>query len=170
LEALESEYAEFDQTLLSMPKKAFTGSDYVPWLGHKIDEISPLVDQMAKCFKEDVQESWGKPGESGDPVQILRAVNRLVGFCRVFLNWELEVCSAEPPVKMRRLRDSLRGITGSIIGDAKRGADELARAIANVRGGSKEFRARLDFSSSPQLVRFNTEMDRINKNPDRYLE
>lgn len=170
LEALESEYARFDQTLLSVPKKAFSGPDFVPWLGQKINEIAPVVDQMAKCFKEDVRGSWGKPGESGDPLQILRAVNTLMGYCRGFLNWEIEVCSAEPPVTMRPLRDTLRGMTGSIIGDVKRGTDELARAIADVRGGSKEFRARLDFSSSPQLARFNAEMDRINKNPDRFLE
>ncbi len=169
LEALESEYAMFDQILLSMPKRAFTGQNFVPWIGPKLNEIKPLVDEIVKCFENDLRESWGKPGESADPVQILKAINRLVGFCRVFLTWELEVCSTEPPGKMRRLRDSLRGITGWVIGDVKRGANELARAIADVRGGSKEFRARMDFSSPPPVMRFKAEMDEINKNPSRYL-
>ena len=137
--------------------------DFVPWLGQKINEIAPIVDQMAKCFKEDVRASWGEPGESGDPVRILRAVSTLMSYCRAFLNWEIEVCSTEPPVKMRRLRDSLRGMTGSIIGDVKHGTDELARAIADVRGGSKEFRARLEFSSSPQLARFARRWTRLTR-------
>jgi hypothetical protein len=125
---------------------------------------------MSKCFTEDVRASWGKPGESGDAVEVLKAVDTLLGFCRAFKNWELDVCATEPPVKLRRLRDSFRGITGSVIGDIKRATDELGRAIEDVRGGSEELRVKLDFSIPPQLAKVIAEVNRINEHPERFVE
>jgi hypothetical protein len=176
LKALESEYTKFDQILLSMPKRAFPAQDFAPWIGQKISEIGTLPDEIKKCFENDIRESWGKaaesgkPGEPADPVQILKAVNRFVGLCRLLLKWELEVCSVEPPAKMRPVRDSLRGTTGCIIDDAKRGADELARVIAAIRGGSKERHLKVTFLAPPPVTRFIEELEKINKNPGYYFD
>jgi Protein of unknown function (DUF4236) len=170
LKALESEYAKFDQTLLSIPKRALPAQDFAPWIGQKISEIGPLGVEIAKCFENDVRESFGKPEESADPVQILKAVTKLVGLCRLLLKWELEVCSVEPPAKMRPVRDALRGMTGWLIGDLNRVTDELARAIADVRGGSKEFRVEMVLSSPPPVMRFHEEIEKINKNPSNYFD
>jgi hypothetical protein len=54
--------------------------------------------------------------------------------------------------------------------DVKDATDDLTRATAEVRGGSHESHATFDFSSALRLVRFTTEMDKINTNLDRYLE
>ena len=170
LKALESEYAKFDQILLSMPKRALPAQDFAPWIGQKISEIGTLPVEIAKCFENDVRESWGKAAESADPVQILKAVTRLVGFCRLLLKWELEVCSVEPPAKMRPVRDSLRGMTGWLIGDLNRVTDELARAIADVRGGSKERHVEVTFLAPPPVRRFTEELEKINKNPRYYFD
>jgi hypothetical protein len=166
LQILEAQYADFDQLLLSVPKQSIGGLQFIPWIGDRLGELSPLVTQMSRCFTEEIPASWGKPGESGDPIQILISANALVSYVRAYMSRELEICAAQPPAKLRRLRDSLRGVTGSLINDLKGATDQLGRAISDVRNGSKEFRVNFDFTSPPQLKKFTAEMEKVTKNPE----
>jgi hypothetical protein len=164
--AVEAEYNEFDKALLSIPKRRFGGPEFISWLSGKMGEVTPMVSEIARCVNELLPASLGKPGESGDAIQILRAVDALFGCCRAFLAWELDVCAADPPLKLKRLGAVLRGITSSVIGDLRRFLDELGRAIEGVRGGSNEFRVHIELSSSPQLAKFAAEIDKVNKHPE----
>ena len=166
LPVIESECNEFDKTLLSMPKRQLSGPEFMSWLSGKMNDVRPMVEQIARCINEDLRASWGAPEEPGDAIQILRAVDAIFGCCRAFLNWELDVCAADPPVKLKRLGAAFRGITLSIIGDVTHLRDEMGRAIKDVQGGSSEFRVNIDFSSPPQLAKFRVEMDKVDKHPE----
>jgi hypothetical protein len=118
---------------------------------------------------EELPASLGKPGESGDAIQILRAVNGLFGCCRAFRACELDVCAADPPVKLKQLGAAFRGITLSVIGDVKRFTDEWSRAVEDLRGGSRQFRVNVQLSSPAQLAKFVGEVETVMKHPERDL-
>ena len=166
LPVVESEYNEFEKTLLSIPKTRFSGPEFVSWLGRKMSEATPMVAKLQRCVNEELPASLGKPGEPGDAIKILRAVDGIFGCCRAFLAWELELCAATPPVKLKQLAAAFRGITLSVIADARRLVDEVSRAVEDLRRGSRQFRVDTKFPSPPQLARFVAEMETVKKHPE----
>jgi hypothetical protein len=166
LPTIEKEYSEFDQTLLLVPKKYFTGREFVNWLGEKTPELTFLIERMARCVDEKLPDSWGKRGESGDAIQILTAVDEIIDGCRTARNWELDICSAEPPVNLKRLGASLRGTTSFVIDDVKSFLTELSRAIESFRMGERSLQIHLVFSTPPQIASLAVEMEKVSKHPE----
>jgi hypothetical protein len=90
------------------------------------------------------------------------AYGRRPGCYHAILAWELDVCAAEPPAKLKPLRDAYRGIAGFMVGDViKRLPDELSRAVQDIRNGSREFNVTVNFASPPQLAKFIEQMDKV---------
>lgn len=176
LSVLEMECDEFDKTLQSVPRRQFIGQDYggiqvtgmayMDWMKDRISAASPMIDQLSGHLAE-LPASWGKPGEPGDAIQILRTVDAIVGCCRAFLNWGLDICAADAPVNLRRLSAALRGFTMSIIGDIKPLPDQLARVVEDARGGAHGIRQiNLTFSKPPQFARYIAELEEVGKHPE----
>jgi hypothetical protein len=166
LPLLESKCDEFDKSLLSIPKRKFTGSEFIMWIGTKMKELGPMREEIGRCLSEDVRSSWGKPRESGDAVKILKSVDATIGLCRGFLNWELEVCASEPPAKLKGIATACRGITLSTIGDVRRFTDELHSSIEGFRSGSLKLVLNLQLSSPPQFDRVAEKVEEVNKHPE----
>jgi len=168
LRVLKTECDEFEKTLLLIPKKRFGSPDFISWLNGKMQELASAVEKMAKNVNEDLPASLGKTEVSGDAIQILRAVNSLFGGFQTFLAFELDVCAAEPPLKLKVFETTFRGITLSLIGSVERFTDEWGRALEGLRAGSHEFQATFKLPSLPQLQRATEEMKKIGEHPALY--
>ncbi len=166
LAVVGSEYAAFDQTLWSTPMRRFRGSEFMPWLSEKLNEITPMVERMAASLNHGLRAAWGASGEAGDPVKILNTVDDIIADCRGFVDWELAMLASAPPLKLRRLPAALRGIAGSIINDIRHVPRDLGCAVDGARRGIQEFNLRLEFSSPPQIAKFMAEMDIVNRHPE----
>jgi hypothetical protein len=80
----------------------------------------------------------------------------------------LDICAAEPPVKLKVFETTFRGITLSLIGSVERFTDEWGRAVEGLRGGSHEFQATFKLPSLPQLQRATEEMKKVGEHPALY--
>jgi hypothetical protein len=148
-------------------KRPFGGQDYRQWLHTKFDEFTSTVKQIATSVEKELPAAWGKPGQPGDPVQILAVTEKLAERCVALLNWELEIAAAEPPLDLRRIGNALRGIAAGILNELQRLPDELNRAVEGARLGTHEFSVRLNFASPPQIGAFLKEMEAVEANRER---
>jgi hypothetical protein len=130
-----------------------------------MEEPTSFVQRIVKCLEQELTVAWGKPGEPGDSNQILNVANGIANCCSASFNWELEMCSAEPPEHFMRLGTCLRGSSAGIITEANRLPDEIARAVETARSGTgpHKIQINLTFSSPPQIAPFLAEMETFKK-------
>ncbi|MGA2600547.1 MAG: hypothetical protein ABSH09_26570, partial [Bryobacteraceae bacterium] len=100
---IQKEYGEFDSVPSPVPTRSLSGPDYMSWLHEKMDEMTPWIQQIGDAVSQRLPASWGKPGEAGDPLQILKATNEIISICQALLTWEHDIRSTAPPPKLKRL-------------------------------------------------------------------
>jgi Protein of unknown function (DUF4236) len=165
LAVVQKEYDDFDKTALLSVKRPFSGPDYMDWLGDKLQQFTVVVQQIAKCVEQKLPAAWGKPGEPGDAIEILKVVDEIIDCSGALIKWELEISSAEPPIKLKRLGAALHGSAAGIISEVKRVPDELGRALEGARKGTRNFTINLTFTTPPQIAHFLTELESVQKHP-----
>lgn len=169
LETIKGEYEAFKKSLPYIPKKQFSGPDFIHWLADEFERLSSILNKMIKCVNEEMLASLGKPGVAGDPVDMLRAVDVLSDCCRSFLAFELEVSIAEPPSKLKVFSATLRGVALAIIGVVEQLANQWSEKVEALRNGSREFHINLAFPNLPQLNEALVEMGKVRQHPELYL-
>lgn len=157
---------ESKRGLLFRPRKPIEGSEYLDWIVHKIDEPQDFVHVIKVAMEEELSPACGKPGEPGNPTQILRAVNRMVSACQSLLEWELELNSLRPPPNLQGLGESLQGITQVIVDDLKRLPNDISSALEGSWTGTRHVNITVSFSSPPQFERFQVEMQKVKDHPE----
>jgi hypothetical protein len=169
LKTIKVEYEAFEKSLPYIPRRQFSGPDFIHWLADEFKRLSSTLNKMIKCVNEEMLASLGKPGVSGDPVDMLKAVNGLFDCCRSFLAFELEVSIAEPPPKLQVLSATLRGTALAIIGVVEQLANQWSEKVEALRNGSREFHINFKFPNLPQLNEASVEMCKIQQHPELYL-
>jgi hypothetical protein len=164
LAVLEQDCDKPEEGLPLLQKTFFNDQDCLAWLHNKLDELSAIIKQIAACAEQELPAAWGKPGESGAAVCILKVVNKIIAGCRAFLDWELEVSSANLPANFSRFGPALRGISTELLGPVKHMADEIGQIPEGVRMGKREFSIRLAFSAPPQIAMLNAELKKASNN------
>jgi len=166
LSVVQKEYNELDTAPLPILKSFLNGSEYMNWLHEKLDELTPLIQEITDSVTQHLPPSWGKPGEAGDALQILRAANEIISRCRALVNWERDIRSTAPPAKLKRLGATLHGTAASLFTEVMRLPDELARAVEAARRGPAKVNIQLTFPSPPQIGNFLAEMEKVKKHPE----
>lgn len=166
LAQLESECGNLDRALRSAPRRRFSGIEFIRWQGGKIGEFTPLRGRLATAISVGLTSCWGRPGEPGDAIRILKAVDAVLDCCRAFLAWELEVCGAAPPDRLKGLGAAFRGVTMSVIGDIRGLPDALIRGTEGARRGLKESPINLTSALPTQFEKFQAEMREVEKHPE----
>jgi hypothetical protein len=151
------------------PRKPFSGPEFICWLSDEAKELASIVEKIGRCIQEELSDSMGKPGEAGDAIKMLRTVDALFGYCRVFLAFELDVCAADPPSKLKMFGATFRGITLWGIDVVEQLTREWSQSVEGLRRGSHQFQVNLKVQSIPQLQKALAETDKVRKNPEMYF-
>lgn len=157
---------ESKRGLLFRPRKPIKGSEYLDWIGRKIDEPGDFVQVIKVAMEEELAAACGKPGEPGNPIQILRAVNRMMTACQSLHEWELELNSLRPPPNLQALAESLQGITQVIVDDLQRLPNGISNALEGTWTGTRHVTLCVEFSSPPQFEKFRAEIQRVREHPE----
>jgi hypothetical protein len=165
-QALRQECADFERGLIYSPKKRVSARAFLDIVGSRMSDPVTLVNIAKKSLEDELREAWGPPGQPGDPVSILRAVDRIVGAARHLLEWEIDITAFEPPEKFRNLGRFLTGMSGELVGEFTRVADEVEAGVAGTWTGVKEVSVNLTFPAPPQIAAFFAEMDVIKGHPE----
>jgi hypothetical protein len=153
LSALKSECETLEKARLSAPTRRINSAEFIPWLGDEINAMASAISKMARCIKQDLINALGKPGVSGDAIQMLRTVDALFDACGPFLVFERNLSAVDPPNKLIFLKDAFGGITASIAGVLERLVEDWGRAVEGLRKGSHDFQINVVFTAPPSLRR-----------------
>jgi hypothetical protein len=118
------------------------------------------------AIEEEIPAACGKPGEPGNPAEILRAANRISDVCRTFLEWELELSSIIVEENLQNLMNSLHGSTLGIIKEIKRLPNEISDALTGEWTGTRRVQITLNFAAPPQLAKFAAELKEVKRHPE----
>jgi hypothetical protein len=120
---------------------------------------------LITCLERELFNALGRPGEAGDALEILKAINNIFGYFLVIMNCEREICSADPPKGLKTVAMSFRGLTQWIIEFANTFRIDWAKNVEGIKEGSKQFNITAKFTSPPQLERA---MKKIEKFRERH--
>ncbi len=151
-----------------VPRKLFTGREFVTWVGSECTELSSVIPSMAACIDKGLLDAIGEPGVSGDAIKILRTVNSLFDDCRRFLNFERALSAAEVPSAFYDLKASFRGITVSIVHVAEDLNAQWSRNTEALKSGAQKFELKIHFETPPEAQRALEEIERIKKRPELF--
>jgi hypothetical protein len=113
-------------------------SEVLTWVSKKIGEGRRISNVLAQIINVTLQEAFGPPGVSGDPVKIVYASQRLALAYRSTIEWALDARRVAVPDECKRLVEIvgtfLTGITEDIEAFSERVLRETEDAIANPPG------------------------------------
>ena len=98
------------------------------FIQRKINEIKSLLSVMGIVINEDLQKSWGKPGESGDAIEIKLSTDKLIKCFKQTIEWEKELISTISVSISEEFLTLLRQPAGIII----RGSEEYLSKLIDV--------------------------------------
>ena len=165
---LKRDYDDLDRGLVYKPKKRVKGSEYFNLLSSKMGDPVTLSNIIKKSLEQELTASWGKPGEPGDPILVLRSVNRSADACKSLLDWEVEISALDPQNELGQVGSSLRGMTQVFIDELARLPDELEAAVEGTGDGTKQVSINLVFPAPPQLKAFGVAMEEVKRHPEWY--
>jgi hypothetical protein len=165
---LRKESDEFEKTLRSIPKRRFSGPEFLSWLGDEMGKLASINAKIRGCIEKELTASMGKPGVSGDAIKMQRAVDALFGHCRGYLAFELAICAADPPSKLKVFGLAFRGVSLSVVGFLEELTNEWSRAVEDIRKGSHQFRFEPTLRLFPQIKNASAEMEKLQKHPELY--
>lgn len=159
MSVLRGEYDEFEN-LKSVPKRRFNRAEFMSWMGSETTALASTITKMKSCIEKELPDALGKPGFSGDAIQMLRTVDEFFDYCGSFLAFELDMCAADPPAEFKAYAGAFRGITSWVIGVVQRLVDDWSEAVNGLRQGSHEFQIEVQLKDCPQLEKASAEIDK----------
>ena len=166
LSTLRYECTDFDRGLIYRPKKHVAAGDFLDIMRGRMSDPITLVGIIKQSVEHEIPESWGPEGQPGNPIHILRAVDRTIGAVKHLLEWEIEITALEPPERLRNLGRLLTGMTSGLIAEMSHLADEIETAIQGEWTGVKQVSIKLVIPPPPQLEAFTAEMEEIKQHPE----
>lgn len=141
------------------------GRLYMEWVGNKFPEITGALAKVKATLEEDIVASWGAPGVSGEPDEILRAADEMDRALVALIALESDVFRTHCPEPMLAIRESLLGISDDVfnpllvIPKMLRDAVEQARSHRDEDGPLRlNLNIKFDFSRTQQ---FNAALEKM---------
>jgi hypothetical protein len=168
LSALKRECDALEKARMCVPTRQFNGAEFMDWLRNEMNVMAAAITKMTSCMKVDLPNALGKPGVSGDAIQILRTIDTLFAACGSILAFERDVCAADPPAKLSLLKDAFGGITLFFVRVLERFVQDWSRAVDDLREGLQNFDVKIVLPAPPQLAKVSAEIEKISKDPEKY--
>lgn len=86
-----------------------TFDDCLSWMQDRLGHLLDVFRALFPTLNEELMASWGPPGESGDPVEILRVANKVERLGKELFEWELEVWRTRFPDQLDPVRAQFQG-------------------------------------------------------------
>lgn len=85
LGSLKHEYADFNKTLLSIPKRQCSRSEFIGWIGDQLDSLQKAIYKLGNCAKVDLPEPWESLGFQATRCAFWKPLIRSLDLAALFL-------------------------------------------------------------------------------------
>lgn len=160
LDPIERDFQDLERGTLFYREHDVALEDSGTWLKGRTDHLLDIVRVACPAVNEEVLGSLGPPGQPGDPVSILRAMDRIATLGQQFLDWEVETRAARLAPDVDHLREMMVGWATPPWLELVRIRD-LFDEVAAGPDPERKYELQLVFRSPDNLPDWTRELDRI---------
>ncbi|MET0466899.1 MAG: hypothetical protein ABW007_27305 [Chitinophagaceae bacterium] len=163
-------YNDVERGLAFRKSRIMSAPEFSNFVLAKMSDIELLVPAFTVAVEEEIPASWGAPGETGDVLEIKRAVDRLMAACNELVEWEGDLVSVRPPEIFDGVATLMRGLTAQMLSEMEHFANELSKPFEQPNPAG-EYEINLKFTFPQDRINQITEetgriRDRIASNPE----
>jgi uncharacterized protein DUF4062 len=136
------------------------------WLMCKMEDLRNLGPYLQGAISTDLVASWGLPGEPGNPLAILAAVEKVCEGGSHLLAWEEEIRFTSLPPQIQDIQETLRGTTAQFVEQLNDLADKLEAPFKKENPFGK-YEITLLFKDPPNMPKLNRQLSLLQKDIER---
>lgn len=130
---LKADLADLERGLILRSHRTVQGPEFMRWIQAKWPEMEAATMLAVSAYRDELPKAFGLPGQSGEPLEILEAVNRIHAGCSALIEWEADVLCIHPPDGLEPVRAAMLGSTREILDAIASLPDQLAELICRAR-------------------------------------
>lgn len=111
LAKIRRDFSDLERGLIYRKSVNMKSDEFLSWLIARCNDFCALITLLGVAVTEEIPMSCGEVGESGDPLEIQRAVNRIADACNNLLEWEIDFRTVIPPDSFKHLKGMMFGWT-----------------------------------------------------------
>lgn len=144
------------------------GADFLNWASSKCADLSSLTTLLTTAINGEIPVSWGEPGKPGDPLEIKRAVDKVVSACNEILEWESDLRSVVPPDPFVPLRQMMAGWTSQAFGQIESLSAKLLKPFEqpDPRG---QYVIEITFDPPLNIDEVMAKIERLKNHPEEWI-
>lgn len=126
---IKRDFNDLKRGLIYRPSRLLDENHFVTWVRQKLTDLQAIIHLLITSSTEELPISWGKLGEPGDALEILRAVDKIVLGCQSLLEWEIDVYFTSFPDEHDHIKQKMQGWTEHFLAEMERMPKEIARVF-----------------------------------------
>jgi hypothetical protein len=151
---------------------AFVAGEHIAkpmkWIQAQMQDIKRMGEMAPPLTDGWLMQALGKPGDSGDPEEIILAAQSFADLYRAFITWSLRLFSANVPEEFRRLKTIGARYTSETIAEIEQLGPHVIERVRLELAKPENERQPLEFTFRGWIVDqtvadFNRELRRLEK-------
>ncbi|HBR53461.1 MAG TPA: hypothetical protein DEA82_04450 [Flavobacteriaceae bacterium] len=131
--------------------KNIDGDDFNDWYANSLTNFQNYIELFTTGLTN-LEKSFGPEGESGKPIDIKNAVDKLLFLCQELISWEYELASLNPPEGLIIVKEKLNCATKPIVIDPLEGFHQSLKSfIEKLRDPSKRNNGENKITVTPKI-------------------
>ncbi len=163
-------FNELKRGLIFKKTTRIRAADFPSWASSKLQDLASLTELLNTIFNEEVRVSWGPPGEPGDPLEIKRAVDKIISTCDELLEWEADLHSAVLPDPLLTLKQLMEGWAAQVIETVEGVPDKLIEPFRQAEKPTGRYVVEIVFESPVNMNEFTAEIERLKSHLEEWVD
>jgi len=130
------------------------------WIQLKVGDMITIVELINVAVNEEIPLSWGPSGIPGNPVEISRAVYRIVTAGNAMLNWETDLRFTQCSERFERIRTLMQNWTYSFINELTKIHTTISARLQDPNA-TGVIEIKLTFASPDNIEEINAELRKL---------
>jgi hypothetical protein len=136
LAPINKSFDELERDVVVQRKTPVNHKELYRFVLSSFETFQSLSEQF-KTFLQELQSSFGPPGESGNALEIKSAIDHLIQICKELLAWEYDLNALIPPKGLEPVKSSMKGWSKVFVDDINTIAPQTSQMVLDDKAGLK---------------------------------
>lgn len=129
LNQIKREYSDLRRGLIFKPFTMLDKTQFLDWMKKRGKELENLVSLLKVAVEEEFNQSLGKLGETGNALEIKRAIDKIIFGCQSLLDWEIDNEFTQFPDECEQIKQKTRGWTEAVVNELEKLPMDIAKLL-----------------------------------------
>ena len=161
-------FDELQRGLIYKRATRMSGKEFLDWNSLSCNDLLSLIEMLTIAVTEEMPASWKGDGACADPLEIKRAVDKVISACNGFLELEIELRFILPPEVFLQLKQLLTGWTLEYLNQL----DKIPANIFKIFSQSDlndKYTIKIVLDEPASLQQAMAELKRLTNNPQLWI-